>query len=76
MNDSKNNWYEVWADEGLEPPYLLVLGFSAQESKYCLYDPKESDKIVFESNSYEETKNWLLEDEYTLVDGRMDIEPG
>lgn len=36
-----------------------------------IFDPKEKDKIVFRSETYEEAKLWLLEDEYTLVDGRM-----
>jgi len=70
MPHGTQDWYEVWADEGLEPPYILVvLGYADGTVSVC--DPKE-DKIVCESDSYEAARLWLLEDEYTRVNGRMD----
>jgi hypothetical protein len=35
-----------------------------------IVDPKEGDKVVFTAPTYEEAKLWLLEDEFTLADGR------
>jgi glyoxylate utilization-related uncharacterized protein len=61
-------WYEVWVDEGILPPYLLLLIFS--EGKYSVYDPVVKS-VVFASDSYESARVWLLEDEYTKVEGRM-----
>lgn len=64
-------WYEVWSDESFDIPYLLVMGQPEKNSEIVIFDPKERDIIIFRSESYEEAKLWLLEDEYTLVDGRM-----
>jgi hypothetical protein len=46
-----------------------VLGYA--DGTVSVFDPKE-DKIVCESDSYEAARLWLLEDEYTRVNGRMD----
>jgi hypothetical protein len=64
-------WYEVWSDESFDIPYILVVGQTKKDGEIIIFDPKEKDKIVFRSETYEEAKLWLLEDEYTLVDGRM-----
>ncbi|MBL4674568.1 MAG: hypothetical protein JKX81_20065 [Arenicella sp.] len=63
-------WYEIWSDESFEAPYLLILSDS-ENGEFIITDPKENGKIVFRTSKYEEAKLWLLEDEYTLVDGRM-----
>jgi hypothetical protein len=66
-------WYEVWADEGLIPPYVLILTCLDRGAKFCIYDPTER-RMPFQAAVYEEARNWLLEDEYTQVSGRMPIE--
>jgi len=63
-------WYEVWSDESFDEPYLLILS-KAGHGEIVIIDPRENSKIVFRSDDYHEAKLWLLEDEYTLVDGRM-----
>ena len=67
-------WYEVWVDETLTIPYLLlvVADESVSEKGVIILDPKEGMKIVYKAPSYEYAKGWLLEDEYIMVDGRMD----
>ena len=65
-------WYEVWADEGLSPPYILMLVFDG--AKYCVIDVKEGKDNVHSSESYEEAVCWLTEDEYTRVTGRMEVD--
>jgi hypothetical protein len=64
-------WYEVWVDESTDVPYaLLVLPGEAQDGGVVIIDPKEGDKVVHTARTYEEAKLWLLEDEYTRVEGR------
>lgn len=68
----ENNWNfaEVWIDSMLSPPYLLLL--LGDSSGNCqVYDPAEGYKLVFTSASYDEAQNWLLEDEYEPVEGRL-----
>lgn len=68
-------WFEIWADAGLEPPYLLtVLASRSPAEGVVVIDPQEGGKRVFKSHSYEEVKMWLLEDEYERVTGRVDLD--
>lgn len=62
-------WYEVWADDSSDPPYILLL--HATPSGFRVVDPHESNRVVFESSSLEEAREFLMEDEYTMVNGRM-----
>jgi hypothetical protein len=62
-------WYEVWIDEAIDPPYVL-LAIQTTGATIRVTDPKEAGKVVFESEVYEVVKSWLLEDEYRLVAGR------
>jgi hypothetical protein len=64
-------WYEVWADEGHDVPYVLLLRPAARG--FEVLDPTNGNKKVFESTSYEDAKMWLLEDEYVLV-GRKELD--
>ena len=67
----KTNWYEVWADEGLPVPYILLL--RPGERTFEILDPAEGNKKVFESPKYDDARMWLLEDEYVLV-GRKELD--
>jgi len=62
-------WYEVWSDEGLSPPYLLIV--EPTQSGVRVVDPCENGRTTFEASNYEDVTRWLLEDEYTRVTGRM-----
>ncbi|WP_088892190.1 hypothetical protein [Leptolyngbya ohadii] len=69
---AKPDWsfVEVWIDPMLSPPYLLLLlGDPAGGCRIC--DPAENYKVVFSSATYNEAQNWLLEDEYEPVEGRL-----
>ncbi len=71
-NLADNNWNfaEVWIDPLLSPPYILLL--LAESSGNCrVYDPSEGYQVVFTGASYEEAENWLLEDEFEPVEGRL-----
>jgi len=66
-------WYEVWADESLTTPYvLLVVPDERTAEGVSILDPKEGLKVVHAAPNYESARDWLLEDEYTRVEGRME----
>jgi hypothetical protein len=66
------DWYEVWADEALPFPYLLlVMPSQGGGTGVVVIDPKEGNRVVCSSADYDAAKLWLLEDEYHRVDGRM-----
>ncbi len=69
-------WYEVWADESSTPPCLLLLSVDVPAAKFRICDPALAMKVVFEAGTYEQAKNWLLEDEFMKVRGRMSIDDG
>lgn len=68
----RDNWHftEVWIDPMLSPPYVLLL-VSNQAGHCCVYDPAEGYKVIFTSTTYQEAQNWLLEDEYEPIEGRL-----
>lgn len=66
------SWYEVWVDEGLDVPYvLLVRPCGADSARVEIIDPFQRCQVVYQAQDYESAKIWLLEDEYTRVEGRM-----
>lgn len=65
-------WYELWADEGLSPPYVLVV--EPTGTGFRVTDPAEKGHLVFEALTYDDVKLWLLEDEYVRVSGRMELD--
>ncbi len=68
-------WYEVWAEETDDVPYLLILCPSLNEKgKFIIIDPKENNRVVDILPDYDSAKIWLLEDEFTLVKGRTLID--
>lgn len=67
-----DNWEftELWIDPMASPPYILIL-LSDSSGNSSIYDPNQNYQLVFKSNTYEEAKLWLLEDEYERVEGRL-----
>src|SRR5256885_1144499 len=63
-----SSWYEVWVDEGLEVPYVLIVQPVGDEIRVT--DPKANGKVAYSAKTYEQVKMWLLEDEYVRVTGR------
>jgi len=66
-------WYEVWADETVSSfcPYILVVVADLEKQVFSVINPQENKSVIFQSPDYEVVKLWLLEDEYTRVEGRM-----
>lgn len=63
------NWYEIWGDCGMSPPYLLLL--HADGDAYSVLDPQERGDVIFQAGDYESAKVWLLEDEYERLSARF-----
>ncbi|MFL6228228.1 MAG: hypothetical protein ACJ741_05580 [Pyrinomonadaceae bacterium] len=63
---------EIWADESY-PPFVLVL--FREESIPPIFRVADiaEGKEVFSSSNYEEVIHWLLEDEFSRVEGRTKI---
>ncbi|NCR54183.1 MAG: hypothetical protein GPJ10_12455 [Microcystis aeruginosa L211-07] len=70
LTDNNWNFAEVWIDPLLSPPYILLL-LAESSGNYRVYDPSEGYQVVFTGASYEEAENWLLEDEFEPVEGRI-----
>jgi len=68
----KDNWnfLEVWVDPMQSPPYILLLLGDKRNGCYVL-DPAEGYGLVKAFQDYEEAENWLLEDEYEPLEGRL-----
>ena len=66
-SSKQQHWFEVWADDGHDVPYVLVLLY--QSGRCVVRDPKESDRLVFGPATYDECRLWLLEDEFVCVRG-------
>jgi hypothetical protein len=73
LNFKEDKWFEVWFAEGEDgsPSYLLILKpDTTTPGKVMVIDPHEGNKIIRSGQDYEETRLWLLEDEFSLVEGR------
>lgn len=73
MSIYDDKWFEVWFSEGggIEPSYLLIVKPDENRIGYVIVlDPQDNYKIAHEGQKYEETRLWLLEDEYSQVLGR------
>lgn len=64
-------WYEVWADEGPEVPYLLLVVPEDTGPSVLVLDPSADFRVVHRAEDYENARFWLAADEYELVCGRM-----
>lgn len=74
MSTFEDRWFEVWVDEGedLCPTWVLIVTPDTTRRGYVVvYDPQENYRVVHQGENYESTCRWLMEDEYSLVEGRM-----
>jgi hypothetical protein len=62
-------WFEVWADIGQTPPYVLLV--QSDGADINVFDPQESRRRIFTAHDYETVFSWLREDEFELVRGRV-----
>ncbi|MEM8639006.1 MAG: hypothetical protein AAGG51_09355 [Cyanobacteria bacterium P01_G01_bin.54] len=62
------NWdvTEFWIDPTVSPPYILIV-LSHASGKTQIYDPAGEYQVIFASQTYQDAKLWLLEDEYECI---------
>jgi hypothetical protein len=61
---------ELWVDPVLFPPKVLMLVGDADGS--CrIFNPAADYKLVVAHPDYEAAQDWLLEDEYDRVQGKL-----
>jgi len=73
MSTFEDRWFEVWFSPGedLRPTWLLIVTPDrATPGHVVVYDPQENFRIIHRGD-YENILQWLGEDEYSLVEGRM-----
>ncbi|MBO0350275.1 hypothetical protein J0895_14405 [Phormidium pseudopriestleyi FRX01] len=63
---------EIWLDPLQNPPYVLLLRGDNRGNCEIL-DPAQNYALIFASCAYEDAQNWLLEDEYEPVEGRLNL---
>ncbi|MFP4220245.1 MAG: hypothetical protein ACLFSH_06645 [Phormidium sp.] len=61
---------ELWVDPILFPPKFLML--VADKHGSCrIFNPASDDKLVVTHSNYDAAQDWLLEDEYERVKGKI-----
>jgi len=73
LSFKEDEWFEVWFAEGVDvgPSYLLILKPDPSTPwKAIVIDPQEGYRTIRSGQSYEDMRLWLLEDEFSLVEGR------
>ena len=74
MSISEDRWFEVWFDQGEDvlPTWLLiVIPDAANPGLVLVCDPFQNNQVIHSGQNYEDTRIWLAEDEYELVNGRV-----
>jgi hypothetical protein len=73
MSTQENEWFETWFVEGVEyiPAYLVVVTPNPKSSDKIIVLDLNTNKVLFESSNYEGVRNWLIEDGFSLVTGRV-----
>lgn len=66
--NTMHSWFEIWADPGHRPPYVLIVQSDGQDID--VFDPQENRRKVFTAQDYGTVRYWLLEDEFEMVRGR------
>ena len=61
---------EAWVDPTASQPYLLMLLLDASGC-WQVVDPAQGYGTLFATSSYDGAKDWLLDDEYEAVRGRL-----
>ncbi|MCC7000204.1 MAG: hypothetical protein IT370_36735 [Deltaproteobacteria bacterium] len=68
----KTLWFEVWWEAGLEGQFFLVLHACSDQS-FKILNPQSANHVEGVFTRYEDAYEWLREDEYELVGGRVEI---
>jgi hypothetical protein len=61
---------ELWIDPVLFPPKVLML-IGDWDGSCQIFNPASNYKLVVSHSNYQEAQEWLLEDEYERVQGKL-----
>jgi len=65
-------WFEVWWETGLEGQFFLVL-HAYSDGSFKILNPQSANHVEGTFTRYEDAYEWLREDEYELVEGRVEV---
>jgi antibiotic biosynthesis monooxygenase (ABM) superfamily enzyme len=65
-----STWVEVWIDSPSREYLLLVRG--QRNGPVEIVDPQEGWRVIETFADYSSAAHWLNEDEYDLVEGRLE----
>lgn len=74
MATYEDKWFEIWYVDGVDivPHHLLIVTSNPENrSRVLIIDPYDNGKVVYEAKNYDDATDWLGEDEYSLVNGRI-----
>jgi hypothetical protein len=63
--------YEVWANGCFNPPRVLVVVSAGDEGPFKVVDPCGDNATVFTAKDFVEVVDYLREEDYERVRGRM-----
>ena len=67
-------WFEVFAADTSDPPYILVLVRTAGDAEsFAVHDPQENNRLIERFGDYRAARDWLNEDDFCLVTGRAEL---
>lgn len=68
------NEYDVWANGCSNPPRVLLVVSAGDEGPFRVLDPVKGNAEVFAAAEYMEVVDYLSEEDYERVRGRMAFE--
>ena len=68
------NEYDVWANSCFNPPRILLVVSAGDAGPYRVLDPGKGNAQVFAAAEFLEVVDYLCEEDYERVDGRMAFE--
>jgi len=68
-----DKWFEVWFVPDVDglPAYLVVVSPDAKATTEIIVRDITENKELFAASSYEDVFNWLTEDEFAPIQGRV-----
>ena len=74
INPPAENEYEVWANGCHNPPRVLLVLSGGSEEPFRVLDPANNNAQVFSAKEFLEVVDYLSEEDYERVRGRMTFE--
>jgi hypothetical protein len=70
----RENEYEVWVNDCIKPPRLLLVVFTDGDRPFKVLDPTQGNADIFSAGDFLEILDYLCEEDYVRVGGRMKVE--